>query len=71
MITLIDPDYFDLMAGPVRGEIYPSAVTAELDLFLDHLFAVNLEFDFCLFLPRDAVNIFGFFFVQHFKKPFS
>ena len=62
----IGPDYFDLMANPVRGEIYPSAVTAELDLFLDHLFAVNLEFYFCLLLRRSAVNIFGFFFVQHF-----
>lgn len=44
MITLIDSDYFNLMADPVGRQIDPSAVTAEFDLFFDHLFAVNFEF---------------------------
>ena len=33
------------MADPIRGQVNPAAVSAELDLFLKHLFAKDFELD--------------------------
>ena len=32
------------MADPIRGEVNPAAVAAELHVFFDHLFTVDFEF---------------------------
>ena len=35
----------NLMAHPIRRQVYPSAVATGLDPLFDHLFAIDLEFD--------------------------
>ena len=32
------------MADPIRGEVNPAAVAAELDVLFDHLFTVDFKF---------------------------
>ena len=35
----------NLMAHPIRRQVYPSAVATGLDPLFDHFFAIDLEFD--------------------------
>jgi len=68
---LIDPYYFDIMADPVRGKIYPAAVSTGLDPFFDHLFAVDFEFYFVVGKISGVFVIFCFVFFRHNKRPFG
>ncbi len=64
-MRLIYPDYFNLMSDPVGWKIDPAAVTAQFDLFFDHLFAVNFKFDLAFCLYGNGVIGFEVFIVMH------
>src|SRR4030067_129828 len=41
---LVNTDDLDMLSHPFRRKVYPSAVSALFNLFLDHLFAIDFEF---------------------------
>ena len=53
----------NLMAHPIRRQVYPSAVATGLDPLFDHLLAIDLEFDliaaglFIIRIVADGLNV--------------
>jgi hypothetical protein len=54
-----------MMIDPVGRQIDSAAVATGFDLFLDHLFPVDFEFDFGGIIDRGSIVIFCLFVVWH------
>ena len=62
----VNPDDLDVVVDPVGRKINPAAVSAELDLLLDHLFPIDLELHFAFRDVAGGISFtLGFLFPWH------
>src|SRR4030042_5816438 len=72
-LDLFDADDLNMLSYPLGGKIDPPAVPALLDLFLKHLFAVDLKLGFSdelrFFYKGGSIRILFSFWCHHFDRP--
>ncbi len=72
-LDLFDADDLNMFSNPLGGKIDPPAVPALLDLFLKHLFAVNLKLGFSdelrFFYQGGEIRILVSSWCHHFDRP--